>query len=61
MRSALHQIDFSCIQNVLIISFVRILRFFKFVVGDVIRARNGKTTEITNTDAEGRLGTDFIY
>ena len=23
--------------------------------GDVIRARNGKTTEITNTDAEGRL------
>lgn len=25
--------------------------------GDVIRARNGKTTEITNTDAEGRLGT----
>jgi leucyl aminopeptidase len=23
--------------------------------GDVIRARNGKTTEVTNTDAEGRL------
>jgi len=23
--------------------------------GDIIRARNGKTTEITNTDAEGRL------
>jgi leucyl aminopeptidase len=23
--------------------------------GDVIKARNGKTTEITNTDAEGRL------
>ena len=23
--------------------------------GDVIRARNGKSTEITNTDAEGRL------
>ena len=29
---------------------------FSFVAGDVIRARNGKTTEITNTDAEGRLG-----
>lgn len=36
------------------------MRYFKFILGDVIRARNGKTTEITNTDAEGRLGTQII-
>ena len=27
----------------------------------MIKARNGKTTEITNTDAEGRLGDHFSH
>jgi Cytosol aminopeptidase family, catalytic domain len=61
MRSTFNQFDLSFIRNLLIIFFISILRSSEFIIGDVIRARNGKTTEITNTDAEGRLGTQIIY